>query len=82
METWKLWSCEAVDAVRRDTAYMEPAASSDRARELTLPAKEKSPTQLLKEPRSSLKNEELLQKMDISMYLSFIKSQHPPQLKL
>lgn len=87
---WKLDNCypgsnmkiKAVDAGTRNTAFLEPAASSDRARELTLPADGKSPTQLLKEPRSSLKNEELLQKVDISMYLSLIKSQHPTQLKL
>lgn len=33
---------EAVDVVTRDTAFLELAAPSDRARELTLPAKERS----------------------------------------
>lgn len=87
---WKLDNCdpysnkkiEAVDAVIRDAAFLEPAASSDRARELTLPAKENSHLYgYLEEPRSSLKNEELLQKRDLSTCLSFIKSQHPHQLK-
>lgn len=43
---WKLDNCdpgsnkkiEAVDVVTRDTAFLEPVTSSNRARELTLPA--------------------------------------------
>lgn len=50
VSVWKLDNCdpgsnkkiEAVDVVTRDTAFLEPAAPSDRARELTLSAKENS----------------------------------------
>lgn len=70
-------------------AILEPTAFSDRARELNSIAKENSQQyDCLEESRSSLKNEELLQKMYISMwyilfmYLLFIQSQHQHQQKV